>query len=656
MVTRTLSATAAAVLIACTALAADIVLSPIAGDARAMIEGALAKARPGDRVVLRAGEYRVIGGVHFPHGGERGKPITLCAAPGEYVALLGSARLTGWQKHEGKIWKVKSPANLHRGMTRGLYEDTERLTHPRPNWGKRENPPVSELRAPGTWTQVDGWIYVWSREGDTPDNHRIEASVRSVVSVNESWIIVDGLHMLFGENKVCTIHADNSFVVNSEIAHCSNSTDNSYNAYISGCSNSGFRDCVIHDSFYWGDHGSNSHTMSTINCGDNGPNFVDGCEIFNGGLGVGTKGAVRELVVKNCLIYDEVNGIVVSGPRSSGPGAGKTDRGHYVIYGNRITDCRKGIWISSGKNRNTRIWNNIIEHCGSGLSMRNYRGEPKDVHFANNILRGNAVAAYVMGGRKGGETVSKYLAAGLRSHNNMFSGNKIDWRNPLTWGSNLDMSPAQALEKFKLEKDSLTSAPKLDKFRRSLDGCPAVAKGREVPLPSYIDKPSAWHIGLGPYAEDDKKPELGLTLSIAGSPTTAAPGQTLALKAVIANEFTEKPVELDPRKDAIITYHFRYLSGHFDKQELYRVRVELPDRTLEPGKTLDLTKLPGWKAPTNGKLGDAFHLRTDTNIWKQGCRIRATMRLVDRKAETAKALQELVELVRSKEVLRMSFK
>ncbi|MCU0872406.1 MAG: right-handed parallel beta-helix repeat-containing protein, partial [Pirellulaceae bacterium] len=322
-----IAATMGTMTVAFPARAAEIVAGPPAeGIANGVLVSALAKAFPGDRIVLRAGEYRLDGPVQFPRGGEAGRPITLCAAPGQYVALLGSMRLTGWKKHAANIWKVKHPPK----HVKGLYEDSERLTHPRPDWGKREDPPLSELKAPGTWTQDDDWVYLWSRESDSPDQHRIEASQHVVMNVNQPWIRVEGLHMLFGQNVVCEITADHCEVVGCEIAHCSNSVDNSYNAYFSGCSHSTFRDCRMHDSFYWGDHGSNSHTMSTIDCGDRGPNFVDGCEIFNGGLGIGTKGAVRELVVTGCRIYDQVNGIVVSGERSSGPGAGKTDRGHYL--------------------------------------------------------------------------------------------------------------------------------------------------------------------------------------------------------------------------------------------------------------------------------------------------------------------------------------
>lgn len=650
MKTAVIAITAAAFAAASSARAAEIVVAPPAdGFANSSLAAALAKALPGDRVVLRAGEYRLDGPLQFPRGGEDARPITLCAAPGQYVALLGSVRLSGWEKHEGNIWRLKHPPK----HVKGLYQDSDRLTHPRPDWGRREDPPVAELKTPGTWTQDADWVYLWPRDGGRPDDHRIEASQHHVMNVNKPWVRVERLHMLFGQNLVCQITADDCEVVACEIAHCSNSVDNSYNAYFSGCSRSAFRNCLIHDSFYWGDHGSNSHTLSSIDCGDDGPNFVEGCEIFNGGLGVGTKGAVRELVVTGCHIYDQANGIVISGQRSSGPGAGKTDRGHYLVWRNRISDCERGIWISSGTTHQNRIWSNLIERCGEGFSMRKVKAVPDRTHLANNLFRSNGAAVYMVAERDGTEKISAFVQAGFVSHNNLFADNQSDWQSPLTWSRNLHLplDKVQTFKDFDLEQGSLAADPKLDEFGRSKADCPALGKGAELSLPDYIAQPAQWHIGLGPSAEGEKSSDSELTLSIAGSPASVGSGERVALHAVLKNESADETVELDGQRDLILSFHFRYRGGHRDKQEIYRCRVELPARGLEASQTLDLAQLPGWTAPTNADLGDAFHLRTDTDQWSRGCRLSATARLVSRDEDTNVALQKLTDLIYSKEVL-----
>lgn len=613
------------------------------------IEKALGIAEPGDRVVLRGGEYRLAQALRFPRPGQPGKPITVTAHQDEYVALLGSVRLTGWELLQGRIWKCKAPLQ----EIKGLYEDSERLTHPRER-GVRENPPVSAIQGPGQWTQQGGWVYLWTREGDSPDNHRIEASQHGVVNMDRPWLRLEKLHILFGQPTGLVIYADNCEAVSCEVAHVSNSVDNAYGAYLSGCSNSAFRNCVVHDSYYWGDHGSNSHVVSCIDCGDRGPNFVEGCEIFNGGLGVGTKGAAREMVIRDCLIYDVLNGVVTSGERASGPGAGKTDRGHYVVYGNHIRDCRVGVYFYSGDTHDNRILNNVIQRCGNGVHMRKVDGIPDRPTIANNVFLECGTAMFLVAERNGSETLSQYGQAGLKSHHNLFFGNQVDWCNPLSWTRDLTktFTEMRTYENFGWEEGSIGADPLLDEWGRATAGSPTISAGAAVDLPDYIAKPAAWHIGIGPWPAGQIPPEPGLTLSIAGSQDSVSPGQEVKLCAILKNEFRDKEVPL--QGDAIVTFHFRYANvWYYDRQELWRVRVQLPGTTLKPGETLDLRQLPGWKNPTNAKLGDEFHLRADDQYWKSGCRLRATVRLIKREEKTPEALQRIEPLLRSKEVLRV---
>lgn len=618
----------------------------------ASIGKALSLAKPGDRVVLRGGEYRLAETLRFPRGGEPGKPITLSAHQDDYVALLGSVRLTGWQVHQGKIWKCKAPPNT----IKGLYEDSERLTHPRVR-GKRENPPPSAIEAPGRWTAQDGWVYLRTREGDSPENHRIEASQHGVINLNRPWLRVEKLHVFFGQPTGLVISADHCEAVDCEVAHVSNSVDNAYGAYISHCSNSKLTGCRIHDSYYWGDHGSNSHLVSCIDCGDTGPNFVTGCEIFNGGLGVGTKGAAREMVITACRIYDVYNGVVVSGQRVSGPGAGKTDRGHYLVWRNHIHDSVRGVGRLSGQTGNNRIVGNLIQRCATGIRMGAYRGVPENTLIANNVFANCGTAIELVAGRTGEETLTRFAAAGLRSHHNLFFANKVDWSNALTWTSSFDQTFAEvrSFKGLEWEEGSIGTAPLLDEWGRATDGCPTIGSGVALQLPPYIEKPQEWHIGLGPWGQGEQRPEPGMTLSITGSQTVVGPGNEVELRAVLKNEFRDRQVQLSD--DCIITFHFRYANvWYFDRQEIWRVRVSFPPRELRPGESLDLSSFEGWRNPTNGKLGDPFYLRADDQYWKSGCRLRATARFVRRGEPTAGALQRLEPLLRSKEVIRVSFK
>ena len=571
------------------------------------------------------------------------------------MALLGSVQLTGWQPHRGKIWKCSAPAK----RILGLYEDSERLVHPRER-GKREHPQLDALQAPGRWLVQDGWVYLWTRSGDSPDDHRIEASQHGVINLNQPWLRVEKLHVFFGQPTGLVISADHCEAVDCEVAHVSNSVDNAYAAYISHCSNSALRRCQIHDSYYWGDHGSNSHLVSCIDCGDSGPNFVDQCEIFNGGLGVGTKGAAREMVITNCHIYDTVRGITISGQRSSGPGAGKTDRGHYLVRHNRIHDCHVGVCFYSGGSYDNRILGNLIQRCDDGIQLRQHRGVPERPVLANNIFLNCRQAIFIGTAREGRETLTQFGAGGLRSLHNLYFHNGVDWRNPLTWSSYLDKSYAEirSFGDFGWEQGSLGVAPQLDRWGRATENSPTIDAGARLELPGYIEKPQRWHIGLGPWKHDQPKPkpkpEPGLTLSVAGSQTAVGPGEKIRLRAVLKNEFSDRDVRLDD--DCIVTMHFRYAGGwYFDRQEIWRVRVSLPVRRLRPGESIDLSSLDGWENPTNGQFGEPFHLRADDQYWMSGCRLRATARFVQRDESTAQAVQRLEPLLRSMEVHPIAF-
>ncbi|MFC1806322.1 right-handed parallel beta-helix repeat-containing protein, partial [Planctomycetota bacterium] len=378
------------------------------------------------------------------------------------------------------------------------------------------------------------------------------------------------------------------------------------------------------------------------------------CEIFNGGLGVGTKGAAREMVVRNCRIYDVLNGVVTSGERSSGPGAGKADRGHYLIWRNHVHDCRRGVYFSSGDTHNNRVANNVFERCGAGVYTREVKGLAKNTAIVNNVFVGCDAALFLLAERKGKESLAQFAAAGLRSDHNLFWHNEADWRHPLTWGRDLDLSRQQVADRGEAgwEQHSISADPVLDASGRARDGSPTLGKGTAVALPKDVNAPTVWHIGLGPRREAETGARYGLTLSIAGSQTSVGPSEAIGLRALLRNESREHSLPMGG--DAIVTFHFRYANvWYFDRQEIWRVRVRLPGDVLPPGGKLDLAKLPGWRKPINGQLGDLFHLRADDRYWRSGWRLRATLRSVSRDVPTHMALQRLELLVRSEEVVRV---
>ncbi|GID29332.1 right-handed parallel beta-helix repeat-containing protein [Paractinoplanes brasiliensis] len=75
------------------------------------INRAAALARPGDTVIVHAGEYREW--VKPRRGGlSDARRITYQAAEGEHVVIKGSERITGWEPDGGTVWKVTVPNTL----------------------------------------------------------------------------------------------------------------------------------------------------------------------------------------------------------------------------------------------------------------------------------------------------------------------------------------------------------------------------------------------------------------------------------------------------------------------------------------------------------------------------------------------------------------
>ena len=629
--------------------AADFYVDPPAkGFANELINQAIAQAQPGDRVILRAGEYRVDKPIRFQQPGTAEQPIIFQAESGVVVSLLGSVRLQGWEQYQGAIWRIAKP----RRMPQGLYQNGARITHPRPNWGKRVNPELSELVAPGTWTQDKTFVYLWPRGGSTPDDYRIEASQNYIMVVDKPYTHVKGINFFYGQNINIKIEADYCEVVDCEIAHCSNSVDNSYNAYLGGCSFSKFKNCVIHDSYYWGDHGSNSHVFSCINAGDKGPNFVEGCMIFNGGLGVGTKGGVRELVIKDCKIFDVIHGVTVSGERLSGPGAGKKDRGHYRVLNNYFYQCQNGVKNFARSTQGTWVWNNTFNECGSAVYIKSRNGIPADFKVLNNLFMDSYAGIYMEAGRDGESKIDAFVARGMETKGNVFFNCKKHWRSPISWSKDIVLNVGdEALAAYPVLAEGCAAFDPQHTYDGFVaDSSPCLGAGVAHEMPHYHNSGVAQNVGRG-IATSKRS---GLMLSIAGSQMQLGVNQPLQLRAILQNVGAE-PYDFGEHTDAIVTYYFRYRNGHADKQEVYRVRVPLRTKSLLSGARLTLSDAAEWQNPQNGVLGDAFHVRKDTKEWAQGYRLHADVQFVSKAEQTQDALQVIRRLLRAEEVLRLNY-
>jgi len=205
--TRAILAAAALAALAGAAHAATYYVAPTGADTNpgtreapfATPQKGLDVAQPGDAVLLERGAtFR--GGLRFPRDGAEEQPIRLDAyGEGPRPEILGSIEATGWEPHEGEVYKLAIPKErFGPGYTQpySVYEyDSGRA-------------PVRLLRDQATPTarghffydQPAGVLYVITSDGAPPARHRLEVPVlpQLVDLTGRSWIQIENLSFLFG--------------------------------------------------------------------------------------------------------------------------------------------------------------------------------------------------------------------------------------------------------------------------------------------------------------------------------------------------------------------------------------------------------------------------------------------------------------------------
>jgi len=88
-------------------------LGPEPGRALRSVQAGVEKLRAGDSLLIRGGVYRET--VVFKCSGTADKPITVRPYKNERVVISGCDEITGWQRHEGPIWKAPMPWTLGLG-------------------------------------------------------------------------------------------------------------------------------------------------------------------------------------------------------------------------------------------------------------------------------------------------------------------------------------------------------------------------------------------------------------------------------------------------------------------------------------------------------------------------------------------------------------
>jgi len=466
------------------------------------INHALSFAYPGDIVYLRAGDYRIAEGegtINFPRNGTADNPIRLGGYNDEDVNIIGSIQLTEWSQYSGNIYRRSAP-----GIDiEGLFEDGQRLIHPLYyENGNRVHPPISYIDSSGKWTIQDNYVYLWAFNNDNPESHDVQASQVKGIVASKNYLVIENLNILYTQRTGAdagggiSISGDNVIVNNCIVGKNSCGNGNAYAVYFYGSSNCVLSNSTIFDSHYWGGDGAdqNSHVVSLINSGDSGAVIIENNEIFNeGGLGVGSKGANINTIVRGNYIHGTAAGVRITGARVSGPGAGKTDRGHYRIYRNILENNTNGVRISGDSTTDDRVYNNIFINNERAVSIRDYDQSIYDTQIINNIFLNNSYAIHLIEKLYGEnnhyneETFQYFKDRGLISHNNLFFENGMDWANQINdWGNptiiNKTYQEIYYYNELGWEENSLGENPSLDSIYYPMEGSPVIDAGYDMGL------------------------------------------------------------------------------------------------------------------------------------------------------------------------------
>lgn len=166
------------------------------------VGAALKKLQPGDRVVIHAGTYREYLECKA-QGTDWSEPTVIAAAPGEEAVIKGSDVVTGWEKHEGAIWKKPWTVNSQLVFADGenlqqiAGEMVDYLTQDN-RWGGRVGESIKDMKASSFYVDTKAkMLYVWLKDGGDPNAHVMEVAVRPFLLTFEGrYAIIKGLKML----------------------------------------------------------------------------------------------------------------------------------------------------------------------------------------------------------------------------------------------------------------------------------------------------------------------------------------------------------------------------------------------------------------------------------------------------------------------------
>jgi len=339
------------------------------------IKQAVSQLKAGDKIVIHGGIYREM--VTINQSGTADQPITLQAAPGAWVVLTGSDRITRWAKEPGQELVYSTP------WSKRFVTWNKNNTHPNDDHhrliGRCEQVFINgyPLRQVLDRTQLSRGsfyvdlrakrLYVCSADGQdiSGDNALVEVSARErILSIKGNYITLSGLQCRYAANRAqqgaAEFKGDHT-----TIEDCSFASTNASGAEFSG-QNITVRRCTFQHNGQLGFGANKAHRLLITDCTIRNNNTKD----FNRGWEAGGD--------KICMTRDAV-----------------------IEHSTFVENHGNGIWFDIG-NENCEVRNCLIAY------------------------NDNAGIFYE-------------ISYGLKAHDNVIVGNGFAF-TPGAWGANAGMS------------------------------------------------------------------------------------------------------------------------------------------------------------------------------------------------------------------------
>jgi parallel beta-helix repeat protein len=362
----------------------------------ATLTKAISKAAPGDVIYIRGGTYREEV-TALQGGGTAEAPVTITAYPNETPVIKASDLVTGWERHDGNIWKrIGWSINSQQVFRDG--QPLQQIGGVRPGYLQQVYTPVGSGVAdmyPGTFHYEwdTGTLYAWLPDNSDPNAAVIEASTKAwALMLNVPFVHVEGL----------------------TFRHC-NYTQWYFSPSQAAVVNLGSDSIIEQCDIQWGDFGGllMQSRSQALNCTISN----------NGAVGVGcvrvNQQSVFDIKIKGCLIENnnyrgisqtfhaggiklipDINGVIEDNDVSNNNGPGiwiDWDRSGrpIVINNNHVrNNARVGIHVEGSEN--TLIYNNLVMNTrGIGIYIS---GSNNTRCYNNTIVGSNGYAAILMGG------------------------------------------------------------------------------------------------------------------------------------------------------------------------------------------------------------------------------------------------------------------